>query len=70
MTERPTQLSPESTLALASSLGLPLEPERALLVSGVLHHIRTVISRIDELPVDVSNPPAFAFDSTRGRTSC
>lgn len=63
-------LSAENTLALASSLGLQLEPERAELIAGVLHHIHTVIARLDELPVDMSMPPAFAFDSTLERTSC
>jgi hypothetical protein len=58
-------LSPEHTQTLASSLGLPLEPERAPLIASVLHHIRTVISKLDELPIDTNCPPALAFDATR-----
>lgn len=70
MTEITTPLSAESTLALASSLGLPLAPERAALIAGVLHHIQTVIAKLDELPVETSNPPAFAFDATRESAPC
>lgn len=49
MTENTTPLSAESTLALAFSLGLPLAPERAALIAGVLHHIHAVIAKLDEL---------------------
>ncbi|MCO7563424.1 hypothetical protein NJI34_04670 [Pseudomonas sp. S 311-6] len=70
MTENTTPLSAENTLALASSLGLPLAPERAALIAGVLHHVHTVIARLDELPIETSSPPAFVFDATWGSTSC
>ncbi|MDL5038766.1 hypothetical protein QRD40_20740 [Comamonas sp. Y6] len=70
MTENTTLLSVENTLALASSLGLPLAPERAALIASVLHHVHTVIARLDELPIEMSSSPTFAFDATRGNTSC
>lgn len=70
MTENTAALSVENTLALASSLGLPLAPERAALIAGVLHHIHGVIAKLDELPLDMANPPAFAFDFTQRTPSC
>ncbi|MGO1871364.1 MAG: hypothetical protein ACTH0L_09605 [Halomonas sp.] len=63
-------MSTEETLALATSLGLPLAAERAPLVAGVLHQIRTVIARLDELPIDESCTPSFAFDASQENKPC
>lgn len=69
-TENTFPLSAENTLALAASVGLPLAPERATLIAGVLHHIHTVIARLDTLPIETSCPPAFAFDAIGENTPC
>ncbi|KHN57368.1 hypothetical protein OGM23_13665 [Dickeya fangzhongdai] len=69
-TENISPLSAEDTLALAASLGLPLAPERAALIAGVLHHIHTVIARLDALPIETPCAPSFAFDVTGENTSC
>lgn len=65
-----TPMSAEETQALATSLGLPLDSERAPLIAGVLHHIHTVITRLDELPIDESYPPSFAFDASQENNPC
>lgn len=70
MTENTVPLSVENTLALASSLGLPLASDRAALIAGVLHHIHSVIAKLDELPIETQCPPAFAFDATGEKTPC
>ncbi|WP_417421420.1 hypothetical protein [Halomonas sp.] len=63
-------MSAEETLALATSLGLPLDSERAPMIADVLHHIHTVIARLDELPIDESCTPSFAFDASQGNKPC
>ncbi|MGP9798286.1 hypothetical protein ACT3UJ_13120 [Halomonas sp. 86] len=63
-------MSAEEAQALATSLGLPLNSERAPLMAGVLHHIHTVIARLDELPIDESCTPSFAFDASQGNQPC
>lgn len=65
-----TPMSAEETQALATSLGLPLAAERAPLIAGVLHHIHTVIAQLDELPIDESYPPSFAFDASQENNPC
>lgn len=65
-----TPMSAEETQALATSLGLPLASERAPLIAGVLHHIHTVIARLDELPIDESYLPSFAFDASQENNPC
>lgn len=70
MTEKLTPLSPESALAIASSVGLPLVPDRAALIAGVLHHIRATISKLDELPIEMACPPACEFDAAGEHKPC
>lgn len=69
-TEHSAPLSTQNLLALAVSLELPLEPERAALIAGVLHHVRTVIARLDDLSIETPCVPAFAFDAAGGSTLC
>ncbi|MCS2608531.1 hypothetical protein [Halomonas dongshanensis] len=67
--EKADAMTPEQTLALAASLGLPLAEERAPHIAGVLHHIRSVIARLDELPIEYICPPSFAFNAQQENAS-
>lgn len=69
-TQNTAPMSAEEILALAASQGMPLDPTRAPLIAGVLHHIHTVIARLDELSIDESCTPSFAFDASQENKPC
>ncbi|WP_340608210.1 hypothetical protein [Xenorhabdus bharatensis] len=59
----PNPLSAEETQMLAANVGLTLDIERAQYIAGALHHIRTAIARLDELPMDDADLPALTFNA-------
>ncbi|MCC8380874.1 hypothetical protein [Xenorhabdus sp. PB30.3] len=59
----PDPLSAEETQLLAASVGLILDIERSQYIAGALHHIRTSIARLDELPMDDADLPAPVFNA-------
>lgn len=60
-------MSVEDTMALSKSLNLELSAERVVVVANVVAHIRSVVAKLDELPLDETCGPIFQYSMGEDR---